>query len=416
MARLYNSFEFIGNLHIPKNTDKFHEVNTSESGWEGHRLNFAVQESKTNSVFVELYGGFSKAKQNKVFSFSKGTENENGSKLEIPWEDRLKDETIDLVADFKKYVVDLTTDTSLKEEINKLRYEIRSLEYKDELTDIEKEKLKQIKSELKEKATDRHEFIHEYDLVVFLASKLEDYKNHKFKLTGNIDYQAHNGRFFRKFKPTLIEIVDNEERNKLRATIDIFFTKDSLDDKDFEKEKKVYINGYVLSYDGKAKKDMFFPQQVVINAQKLDFENKTHVKRLEFFKKKFDVKGKSVYHLPWEVNVFRGADKVEFTEKDLTTAQREAVEFGLNKVEDFAPKGGMLGETTDENRLVKPLLQKFDDANNFSDGSVESSYDADELIYVATTPENKSNDNPKKEETAKEDTPPKLDDLDELFS
>lgn len=411
MARLYNNFEFVGNLFI--NKDKFLDVNESASGWMGHRLNFAVQESKTNSVFVEMYGGYSKSKVYPVMTFGKGTENVKGEKLEIPWEDRLNPEAIDMVADFKKFVVDLTTDNEVKEVINKLRYEIRILEYKDELNPTETEKLKELKADLKVAATNRHEFIHEYDAVMFLSENLEEYKNHKFKLTGNVDYNYHKGNFYRKFKPTSIEIVDNEEPNRLRATMDIFFTKDAVDAKDFKKDKKVYIDGYVLSYDSNAKKDVFFPQQVVINAQKLDLENETHVKRFEFLKNKFTVTGKEVYHLPWLVNVFRGADRVEFSEKDLTASQREAVEFGLNKVSDFAPKGGVLGETTEENRLIKPLLQEFDKMNDFRDGAVASSYDKEELDY---TPVQKTvTPPPTVEETTFEDKSGDIE-LDDLFA
>lgn len=54
MSRLYSSFEFLGNIHVPQDVNKFHDVNTSERGWGGHRLNFRI------------YGGFSKAKQNLV--------------------------------------------------------------------------------------------------------------------------------------------------------------------------------------------------------------------------------------------------------------------------------------------------------------------------------------------------------------
>jgi len=415
MSRLYNTFEFVGNINIPKNKDKFLEVKDSASGWSGHRLNFAVQESKTNGVFVEMYGGYSKAKQNKVYSFGKGTENNKGGKLEIPWEDRLSPETVDLVADFKKFVIDFTTDQELKEKFEQIRYEIRTLEYKDDPTPEEQDKLHQLKQELAEKDVDRHEFIHEYDAIVFLANKLEEYKNYKFKLTGQVDFSESKGKFYRKFKPTTIEIVPNDTPNQLRSLMDIFFTKDSLDDKDFKKEKKVYVDGYVMCYDGNAKKDQFFPQQLMINASKLDFENETHVKRLEFLKNKFKVTGKGVYHLQWVVNIFRGADTVEFTFNDLTPSQKEAVEFGFNKVEDFAPKGGMLGETLYENRLVKPVLEKLNDHNDFSGGAVESSYEVEDLDFV---PAQKDNNKPvdTKPETKTEDKPATSVELDDLFA
>jgi hypothetical protein len=414
MSRLYNTFEFVGNLFIPKSKEKFHEEKTSDSGWEGHKLNFAIQESKTNSVFLEMYGGFSKVKQNKVFSFSKGTENNPGSKLEIPWDDRLNTETVDLVADFKKIVVDFTTDSEFKEKVNNLRYQIRTLEYQDELSTDDKEKLSKLKVELKELATDRYEFVHNYDAIVFLSTTLDTYKDHKFRVTGSVDYQEHKGRFFRKFNPELIEIVESDTPSKLRATMDIFFDKDALDDSDFKEEKKIYINGYVLSYDSKAKKDQFFPQQVVINAQKVDLGNESHVKRLEFLKNKFNVKGKGVYHLQWEVNIFRGADTIEFTFENLTPPQKEAVEFGYNKLEDFAPKGGLLGETTEENRLVKPILQEINKHNDFREGAVESSYTVEDLTFVAATVNNQPS-NEKKEEPKKESKPVDLE-LDDLFA
>ncbi|WP_025909312.1 hypothetical protein [Priestia flexa] len=415
MTRLYNTFEFVGNISIPKNADRFHKVQEFNSGWTKHTINFAVQESKTNSVFVQLEGGYSQSKPNKVHSFGKGTENVKGTKLEIPWEDRLKPETVDMVADFKKIVVDYTTDEEVKEKINQLRYEIRTLEYKDELTDEEKIKVAELKKQLKEVETDRNEFIHEYDAIQFLSETLEKHKDKKFRITGSVTYSAWKGKFYRNFVPELIELVSSEEPNKLHATVDIFFTDDSLDETDLQTEKKIYIDGYVLSYDSQVKKDQFFPQQFVINAQKLDFENEAHVKRLDFFKKTFKDNGEGVYHLQWLVNIFRGADQVDFTEEDLTEGQKEAIALGLNKLEDFKPKGGMLGETKEENRLVKPILKEFDKNNDFREGAAESTYDVEDLEYVAAI----QKEQPKKEETKEETLEAEeveLDDMEDLFS
>jgi hypothetical protein len=187
-----------------------------------------------------------------------------------------------------------------------------------------------------------------------------------------------------------LKIVGDDTPSQLRATMDIFFTKDALDEKDFKKDKKVYIDGYVIDRDNQAKKDAFFPVQFVINAQKIDLENEMHVKRFEYLKNKFNTSKKgSVYHLQWLVNIFRGADKVEFTEKDLTATQKEAIEFGLNKLEDFAPKGGMLGDNLYENRLIKPLLVKVNEDNDFTNGAVESDFKEEDLDYVPVQQETK---------------------------
>ncbi|HEY8445118.1 MAG TPA: hypothetical protein VIK94_03195 [Bacilli bacterium] len=411
LARFYNTFEFIGNIHIPSG-DKFHKITTSEKGWEGHRLTFAVQESKTNSIFVEMFGGYFKSKPNNIITFSKGTENNPGSKIEIPWEDRLKPETIDMVADFRKTVVDFTTDSDVKKKLNELRYEIRNLEFKDSLTEQEKNKLIDLKNEYKELAKDRREFIHDFDAIVYLKTFLPIHKDRKFRVTGRVEFSEDKGKFYRRFKPELIEIVDDETPSKLRAKMDIFFTSDSFDEQDFEKEKKYYINGYLLSYDSKAKKDQFFPQQFVINAQKVDFNNELHVKRLKYLKNQFTkAKKNKVYHLLWEVNVFRGAERVEITLDDLTPQQREAIELGFNKLEDFIPREGMFGESIYENRLIKPILERVNNDNDFTEGPIETDYTLEDLEFTRT--ENKEKETINNEEI-KEDENINIE-LDNLF-
>lgn len=400
MSRLFNTFEFTGEISIPKNKDKFLKVTDFDSGWSKHVLQFAVKESNTNSVFVELIGGYSKSKVNVVKTKGKDDENKIIN-LEIPWDDRFKHETIDMVADFRKIIVDFTTDFEVKGKVNQLLYEIKTFDFKESLTDSDKEKLNSLRKEIRAIAPYRYEFIHPYDAIILVANKLEEYKGYKYRITGSVDYNYWNGNYFRKFTPQTFEIVESDTPSKLKSTMDIFFTKDSLDEKDIKKDNKIYVDGYVLAYNQQLRTDIFVPQQYVINTSKIDFTNEDHVRRLEYLKKKFDVKGKGIYHLQWQVNIFRGADKVDFTEKDLTPAQKEAIEFGYNKLEDFAPKGGMLGESVYENRLVKPNLIKINDFHDFTNGAIESDYTQDDLDIVPvptthTTKEEKPE--PKKEE------------------
>ncbi|MCY8083179.1 hypothetical protein MOC02_07685 [Bacillus inaquosorum] len=381
LSKLQNKFEFIGNVFISNDKEKFHEVKEFDSGWVKNRLSFVVQESKTNSVFVELEGGYSKSKPNKVYSFSKGTENKKGSKLEIPWEDRLKDETVNMVADFSKIIIDFN-DESVKEKLNDLRYKLRGLDNKDSLTEEEKKSRSKLLDEYKELNVNGAEFIHEYDAIQFLSENLEKYKDKKFKITGSVEYNTWKGRNFRKFKIQTIEIVSNDTPSQLRANLDVFYTNDSLDETSFDEEKKYFIDAYVLSYDNQAKRDRFFPQQLVINAKKLDFNNELHLKRLELLKNFFKVDEDGVYHLLWEVNIFRGADEVDFTEDDLSPNQKEMIALGLNTLDDFKPKGGMLGESREENRLLKPILKKVNDSNDFTEGALTSTYEVEDLTYI----------------------------------
>ena len=416
MTRFYNKFEFVGNLSVPKE-ENFVRVQESASGWIGHRMNFAVQETQNSGVFVELYGGYFKSKANyPIKTFSKGSENVKGDKLEIPWESRLEKSVVRQVADFKKIVVDLTDDPKVKAEMYTVKGEIRKLEYKDELTSEEQTKLNELYDKY-EGMGNRKEFLHAYDAIQFLQSELPDVKGKQVIVRGQVTYNRYNDKVYRKFDPQTITLVTQAEDadpipNKLRATLDVFFTKGAVDEKDFNKDKVVYIEGYVLDYDGTAKKDVFFPQQLVLNGQKLDFSNPKHEARFNYFKKQFDVKDKKkVYHQVFEVSIFRGADEVELTEKDLTDAQREQIEFGLATLETFQKK--VYGETKEETRIVKNLLEKFDDHNDFTEGVQETDYDVEDLDAVPVPagvedvlPEALSNTTVAKVE---------MDDLDDLF-
>lgn len=106
------------------------------------------------------------------------------------------------------------------------------------------------------------------------------------------------------------------------------------------------------------------------------------MKQLYLLKNFFKVENDEVYHLQWVVNIFRGAEEVEFTEDELTVSQKEMIALGLNTLDDFKPKGGLLGENREENRLLKPILKKRNDFNDFTEGAVKSTYDVEDLTYI----------------------------------
>lgn len=381
MARLYNTYEFIGDLVVPKDKDKFIAV-TESTDYKNYRLNFGIKESNTNSVFVEMFGSMKKDGNGKVFTFGKSTDTEKGSKLEIPWANRLDAGMIDKVADFKKYRLDLTEDKDIKNELYKLAYEIRTLEYKTERTDAENEKLKTDKSKYTELAKDVHEFITEFDMIQYIVQNIENLKDKKFKFKGSIDMNEWKGNFYRKFKVESMELMPSDTKNQFKGLIDIFFNNDCVDDRDFETDKKVYVDGFIQSYDSKVKKDLFYPQQFVINASRLDITDPETIKRVNFLKKWFNAKDDEVRHLQWEVSIFRGAEKVELTLEDLTDEQREMVEMNIKTLEDYSKKP-MLGKNKDEIRLLAPVIM-----GEMDKGSLLTDLTPEELIYTTTADEN----------------------------
>lgn len=373
--KIYNEFDFIGELGLPRDDSKFHDINDNGKGWEGHRLNFGVKESQLNSVFVEMYGGHRPKGTNVVNSFTKGNKENKGGKIEIPWADRLKPEVIDMVADFVKIVVDLETDFDKKSKYIELGYRIRNIEYDG--TAEEKETLPKLKEEYKELATNRYEFLSEYDAILFLSKALKENSSHKFRIKGNVKLNEWKGKYYKKYDIQSMEIVPNDYTNQLKTTLDIYFDKHALDEASFKEDQKIFVNGYLKDYNGATKKDGFYPQTFVINGSKLDMENENHVKMLDVLKAQFKVKGRNYHHLQWVVNAYRGAEKVEISNDDLTAEQKLLIDTGLAKVEDFAPKGGMFGTNIEEMRLVKPILK-----GQFDTGAVDTDLSEDDFMEL----------------------------------
>ena len=57
----------------------------------------------------------------------------------------------------------------------------------------------------------------------------------------------------------------------------------------------------------------------------------------------------------WQIAVVNGAEEVEFSEDTLSEQQKEQIELGISKLEDFR-KGPIFGQRVNELRLVKPIL------------------------------------------------------------
>lgn len=414
MARLYNTFEFTGELGFAKEPLK---VKPFDSGWQKHNFSFAILESKTNKAYVSMESGLNQGngKPNIVYSRSKGLFGEQGSNVQIEWDDRLTPSVVDSIADFSKTVIDLTPPETSKEDFFNAKREIYNLETKENPTQEDKDKLAALYNKVRELLPERKEFIHTYDAIQYFLSKLEENKGRKFRVKGNIEKSYWNGKFYTNFVPSTIELVSDEFINKLSLSLDLFFTKGAIDETDFSKEKVIRFDTYILSRDNSHKKDVFFPQQTVLNASKLDLDNPAHTGRVELIKKMLNGKSnKEVYHMQFEAKYFRGADEVEFTEKDLTPLQRECVELGINTLDDFKPKGGLLGDVIEEYRLTKPVIKKVNDSNDFTEGLVKSEvFEVDDLQY--TPAETNYTPKPKEEESTKPAEPIVFDELDDLL-
>ena len=179
---------------IPKNREKFFKKwNGGSNGkTEMASIGFSVKEGN-NIGFVQSFGIKSEMIK------TKDTENNN---IEIPWEDRFNPEVISMVANYRKYRVNLG----------------------DELGG-------------------EKDFITEYDMIQYLAEMLPQYSGMVY-VSGTYEKNTAKDDYPDKFRINSVFAVADTVKPKLTLTFDFFYNKDSIDDASFKDDKKIY-NKYV---------------------------------------------------------------------------------------------------------------------------------------------------------------------------
>lgn len=329
-------FKFTGVASFPKADSKrpFCKL-FKKDGQDMASMNFGIQESKNNMGFVECFGSIPKNKKIK-------TKDSDGSDIEIAWDDRFNKDAIKAVANYRKYVVDLGDDFG-----------------------------------------GRHEFLTQYDAILYLKENLPNYKG-KICVTGKLSKQWYETKYFDKFQFQNVYAVDDEHKNRLSITVDVFYNKDCVDTTDWKNEKKIYINGFIQQYMSKEEGIKYVPQTFVFNGSKYDENNEKHKKLLAYKLKYVKCDKKKFHHLLWECVVLNGAEEVEFDESQLTAAQKEQIELGVRTLDDFKPNGAIFGERVIEYRLFEPsLIQSGND--DFSEGFIDcdvTNSEFEEDVYV----------------------------------
>ena len=136
--------EMTGKIMMGKETEKFkpYEERVSDSGWFMKTLKFnCISDTNRHNLQVRS-GAYKDEKKAVVYTFTKKTKNDKGEEvkgksIQVKWADRLKPETLEKVAEFKKFIIDL-------EKPNK-RYKLKQLvEVKEKGQEITEDKLKEI--------------------------------------------------------------------------------------------------------------------------------------------------------------------------------------------------------------------------------------------------------------------------------
>lgn len=299
-------------------------------------MSFGIKETDMNMAFVEAFDS-----QQKVIK----TMDVDNEKMDVDWDDRFDEDIIEKVANYRKYIVDLGDEHG-----------------------------------------GRQEFITAYDMIEHLREHLPNYDG-RVVVTGQFtrDWYAKKKTYFSKFRIQNVFAAPEERKNRLLLTMDLFYNKNSLDDSDFDENKKMTLDCYIEQYINKDEGRKYVPIQVVFSGAKYDLENEKHKKLFDYKMKYIKVKNKNMVHIPWEIVLLRGAEEAEFDESMLTDSQREQVELGIKSVDDFRPKGNIYGDRIDEFRLFEPKLE-----GDYADGVLECDDTADEFeekIFVPAADE-----------------------------
>ena len=388
------SFEMIGKLSFPKDSEKFkhYEENEYASGWVNKTLRMNLT-SGDNRFTLQSKAGFFKDGHGDIYVFSKDGFDANGNKVKgsmftIPYKERLTHPRLSEVVEYRKWVVDL--------EAPKFRWELQSALNKvkegAELTEEEVAKfgasdVKGLESALAQSQKKRKEFIAEADFVDFMKKVIDSgkYADKKFKISGNYDmqYSDDKNRWYCNYVPQRVYLAEDGAAETATATVTLYYDSEGLVDAKEEKGK-YYVNGYTQVYDNNRKANVFAPYTIAIDAN--DNEKKVQ-KLVDIFTVEDGVKELGVV-----VDLLNGSQRKSIELEDLDEETQENILFGLTTLEDVQRElgGSVYGERVSENRFSKL-------GRGFARGCEDTAYSSEDLVMKAL-----SNDTNAFEETESE--------------
>lgn len=337
-------FNFTGNLGFNSDDSKNPpiRVGKTKNGSEYQTLGASVSSEKNNRGYVECFS---------MKTATVKTKNAEGNDMEVDFDDRFDEEFVSSA---------------------RSKHIIRNGE-------------------------ERLEFVSPWDVVEYVKNHKSELNGKLVTITGNINKNIYNGTISDRFQIRNIYILDEEsEKSKpgLTLTEEVYFNKDSIDTADWKEEKKLYINGYVETYINKEVGNKLVPRQLVFDCSRIDFENERHVKLVNYKLKQLNlalsdgkivnnIKSKKTYKALFSISYVNGAEEMEFDESMLTDNQREAIELGINTLDDFKPRSAVYGT-----KVTLYKIKGIELTGDYADGCIDtelSDSEFEEMLYDITT-------------------------------
>ena len=364
------TFELYGKLKQSKETDKFkpYQERKCDSGFTYKTLMFNAVCGDNRHMLTIKDGAYpdgfrpSDRKEQKIFSFSQGAQSDKGQPVEIAWKDRLLQSSIDKVATYRRFVVDL----EYYDRRENLKNYLKKIEDGVILTDEELQSVgltdaSEVAEALEKSNKKRHEFITKWDYIEFIKKVLdsEKYVDSIFHIKGKFEceYSDKNKQWYINMVPDHIYLARPEMEPKSEGVTTLFYTKDAVDDLDLEEKHKYYVNAYTFEYNDARKKNIPCPFQLVIPDDLPRADGRSDdggENRAKHLIEKFLVEDDSVKEYGVRFDILNGAQRVEITPDMLSEEQREDLEMGLIDMKDITRELGreVYGERIRENRYA----------------------------------------------------------------
>lgn len=328
---VYARFNFCGKISVSRKAPmvKRDTLKTSEK----ISINFGIK-AGTNMGYVKLEGF-----KNDVIK----TLDPNMKSIEVDWADRFDEDVIKNVSSIKKFTVNLG---------------------------------------------ERKEFITEWDMIEYLESALTGYED-DIVVTGQFVLRPGTGKYsdqvYREFQIQNVYMPSEKDTPHLTMNLDLYYDKDSMDKSSLKDDGKIFMHCYTPMYSKADNARKMFLIDTVFNTAVFDMSKPKHKAIYDYKMRYLETKSRNPVHMNWQIAVVNGAEEVEFTMDSLTEQQKEQVELGISKMEDFKPRGNIFGERVNELRLVKPILTgEFEECKAAADSEYTAREFEDEIYAPAS--------------------------------
>lgn len=372
-------FRMVGTLSPVRETErlKYYEEQKFDN-WT-QRVMMLNMRCGDNSFMLKARGG----EMTRLYLFGKDKE-----RIQVEWSERGSTAVMEKIADWNKFVVDLSNRSLIYAINNYLKGNpVTGDKYSDLLNSKTTEELEEI---LNNETRKRKEFLAAWDFVEFLKKAIDSgrYDSKNFRIDGNVtfNYSQKTGRWYQSYEPTRIYLTDDEPSSN--AVVELFFDNESLDESTVE-DGYYTIRGAVQQYDSTFKEQVFAPYDVVVKTAnpKDELEVKKVAHQISRFK---NIKKDEVFKLGMNVNLLNGSQRVKITEDDLTQEQKDSLLFGEITWDDIYRDLGttVWGERVTQNVFIKP-------SRGYTSGRQETIYTPEMLdisYFIAKVKEEKGNE------------------------